>query len=230
MAQSTPTAKIASTGKRSPHSSTQATAWDRLTTESAKAFQAFTVYRDLAADDRSLTGVSQQLSKSKSLCARWSTQFRWVQRAMAWDCHQDQLRQKRRIAEREKIQERQLQNNRIASQAIMAPLIALAKRAQTHADAFAGVSAAELTKIASAAARALPRIHEDERTLTGTAAENNIPQPLTIVGAEFGWVQGRCQCGHPWDSHDQVARPTSLNGPRTMPCEIPGCGCEHFEE
>src|SRR5918994_2545612 len=100
--------------------------WDRLNDESTKAFQAFAAYRDLPADERSLSAVSEQLGKSKSLLARWSTQFRWVDRTAAWDSHQDQQRRKRAASEREKMLERQLQQNRIASQALMAPLLALA--------------------------------------------------------------------------------------------------------
>ena len=87
------------------------------------------MYRDLHVADRSLTALSQQLRKSKSLLARWSTQFRWVPRASAWDSHQDHLKRKRLIADRNKIYERQAHSNRIASQALMAPLVALAKRA-----------------------------------------------------------------------------------------------------
>ena len=84
-------------------------AYERQPGESAKAYQAFTLYRDLPLEERSLTTVSQRLGKSRSLCARWSTQFRWVDRASAWDNHQDQMRRARRAAEREKMYERQLQ-------------------------------------------------------------------------------------------------------------------------
>ncbi len=171
--------------------------------------------------------VSQQLGKSKSLLARWSTQFRWVDRANAWDSHQDHLKRKRLIAERDKIYERQMQNNRVASQALMAPLIALAKRAQSNADAFAGLSTTELAKTASFAARALPRIHEDERSLTSRQDELCKPEPIKIVGAEFCWVQSGCRCGHGWDTHDQLAG-TGEGSPGKMPCLIPGCGCDHF--
>ena len=145
--------------------------FDRLAKESAKAYQAFTMYRDLPIHERSLAMVSQRLAKNKSLCARWSTQFQWVDRAKAWDSQQDQIRRTRLAAEREKIYERQLQNSRIASQALMAPLIVLVKRTQTNADAFAGTSATELLKAASFAARALPRIHAEERTLAARPDE-----------------------------------------------------------
>jgi hypothetical protein len=205
----------------------QPPAWDRLTDESTKAFQAFAAYRDLPADERSLSAVSEQLGKSKSLLARWSTQFRWVERTRAWDSHQDQQRRKRAASDREKMLDRQLQQNRIASQALMAPLLALAKLSQTKADAFAGASAVELTKAATFAAKALPRLHDDERRLTNIADKDNKPEPLTIVGAEFAWVQSACECGHGWDSHDQLA---VENGSSAMPCMVSHCGCKHFAD
>ena len=123
--------------------------FERLEKESAKAYQAFVAYRDLPMGERSLTTVSQQLKKSRSLCARWSTQFRWIGRARAWDNEQDRQRRNRLAAEREKIYERQLQQNKIASQALMAPLVALAKRAQNNADTYAKVPTEVLTKLVS---------------------------------------------------------------------------------
>lgn len=218
----------------SRHSQTKsrcADRWERLKEESAKAYEAFTVYRDLPTGERSLTLVSRQLGKSKSLCARWSTLFGWVERAMEWDSFQDRLKRNRAIAEREKIYERQLQHSRIASQALMAPMIALAKRAQTKAEPFAGVSDYDLAKLASFSARALPRIHEDERTLAGPAQDSEVreQQPVTISGAKFTWVESTCDhCGHLWGQHDQST--TIENGAGPMPCTVAGCDCSKWLE
>jgi hypothetical protein len=55
-----------------------------LTGESAKAFAAFCVYRDLGAQ-RSLAAVGRSLAKSTTLVARWSSQWSWVERVAAWD-------------------------------------------------------------------------------------------------------------------------------------------------
>jgi hypothetical protein len=202
--------------------------FERSAKESAKAWEAFVVYRDLPISERSLTTVSQRLGKSRSLCARWSSSFRWVERAEAWDNHQDQMRRNRLAAERDKICERQMQHNRIASQALIAPLVALAKRAQTKADAFAGVSAAELTKLAAFAARALPGIHEDERKVAGRTDEaRNKQAPVRIASAEFTWVQGRCTCGHTWDQHHRSASAEHAPVAGTR-CTGPACPCEEF--
>lgn len=58
--------------------------YDRQAGESDKAFEAFAVYRDMGAA-RSVDAVSQKLSKSRSLIARWSSDFNWVERVSAYD-------------------------------------------------------------------------------------------------------------------------------------------------
>src|SRR4051812_13980669 len=99
--------------KRSSASSPSPTdSCDRLAGESTQAFEAFATYRDMAPGERSLTAVGERISKSKSLCARWSAQHNWLLRVQAWDASQDQLRRKRLAAEREKIHERQLNHTR----------------------------------------------------------------------------------------------------------------------
>jgi hypothetical protein len=58
--------------------------WERQPEETAVAYEAFTVYRDLGAS-RSLSKASRQLSKSKPLLQRWSSTWSWVARVDAWD-------------------------------------------------------------------------------------------------------------------------------------------------
>ena len=63
-------------------------AWERHCNETAKAFEAFAVYRDLGLA-RSLALVAQKLGKSRALIDRWSARHGWVERAAAWDVEQD---------------------------------------------------------------------------------------------------------------------------------------------
>ncbi len=56
--------------------------------ESARAFEAFSHYRDLGAS-RSTAKVGQELGKAASLMDRWSADWSWVRRAAAWDEEQD---------------------------------------------------------------------------------------------------------------------------------------------
>lgn len=70
--------------------------WERLPGESAKAYEAFCIYRDLPPHERSLKAVAEKLGgkrsgKSRALrpLERWSSRYRWVERAAAWDEEQD---------------------------------------------------------------------------------------------------------------------------------------------
>jgi hypothetical protein len=64
--------------------------WVRQRYESAKAFEAFSIYRDMGVS-RSLHNVAQVLSKSDTIMKRWSVQWRWVERAAEWDVECDRV-------------------------------------------------------------------------------------------------------------------------------------------
>ncbi len=57
--------------------------WERQFNESRKAFEAFTVYRDMGPS-RSQEKVARELGKSAQLMARWSVKWSWVDRVEAW--------------------------------------------------------------------------------------------------------------------------------------------------
>ena len=56
--------------------------WEKQPKESRQAFQAFQMYRDLGYA-RSQAKVAAALGKSEDLIARWSSRWRWVERADA---------------------------------------------------------------------------------------------------------------------------------------------------
>lgn len=58
--------------------------WDRQPGETSKAYQAFSIYRDLGAA-RSVRRVSEELAKTQTVIKRWSSAYNWVERAAAWD-------------------------------------------------------------------------------------------------------------------------------------------------
>lgn len=68
--------------------------YDKLPEESGKAYEAFAAYRDMG-EGRSLNAVSRHLSKSEQLLKRWSSAYRWVARAAAWDAYIDQQAQRK---------------------------------------------------------------------------------------------------------------------------------------
>lgn len=64
--------------------------WERQEKETPKQFEAFAIYRDLGGE-RSLARVSEELGKSETLMARWSSMNSWVDRCAAWDDERDRL-------------------------------------------------------------------------------------------------------------------------------------------
>jgi hypothetical protein len=71
--------------------------WEMQEGESAQAFEAFAIYRDMRAD-RSLSRVGQKLGKSGGLIERWSSENSWQERVLAYDQYLD----RREREEREK--------------------------------------------------------------------------------------------------------------------------------
>lgn len=59
--------------------SSDAKPWERQDGESAKAYQAFCKYLDMG-EKRSIRAVAQQLGKSATLMARWSSTWHWPDR------------------------------------------------------------------------------------------------------------------------------------------------------
>ena len=83
--------------------------WERQPGETAKAFYAFTFYRDLGPLERSITKVAQLYNAKKqlrALIARWSKKHSWVERAQAYDDHMDVLRRNQAEEEIQKMQKR----------------------------------------------------------------------------------------------------------------------------
>jgi hypothetical protein len=58
--------------------------WERQKGESTKAFEAFSIYRDMGPE-RSLRKVADQLGKSRALIERWSRLWKWVERTREYD-------------------------------------------------------------------------------------------------------------------------------------------------
>ena len=79
--------------------------WERQPEESAKAWEAFVIYRDLGLQ-RSLRKVAEELSKSETLMKRWSKQYDWPKRAQAWDAEQDRISRAAQVEEIKKMRRR----------------------------------------------------------------------------------------------------------------------------
>jgi Phage terminase small subunit len=80
-------------------------AWDRQKDEGDKAFEAFALYRTMGSA-RSLRKVAQELGKSDTLVARWSSKNNWTSRAVEWDFEQDRIHQRKHQQTIEEVRER----------------------------------------------------------------------------------------------------------------------------
>lgn len=85
---------------------TEMVPWERLHDESAKAFQAFALYRDLGPRERSLRRVAAELGRDRSLIERWSVRHRWQDRVAAYDAEEDRRKLARRWKDIEEMSER----------------------------------------------------------------------------------------------------------------------------
>lgn len=72
--------------------------WDKLPEETAKAWSAFQIYRDLPphnevqSDRRGFKNVADRIGhKSLTMVSDWSRKFGWVERSRAYDAHLGQL-------------------------------------------------------------------------------------------------------------------------------------------
>lgn len=79
--------------------------WERQEGETPKAYEAFTVYRDMGIQ-RSVRKVARELSKSETLMARWSGAYDWVDRVAAWDSEQDRVARQQQLDDIKKMRKK----------------------------------------------------------------------------------------------------------------------------
>lgn len=93
----------------------EAKPWERQDGESAKAFEAFRVYRDLGPN-RSIgkaLNASKGSGASKDMFKTWSARWKWVNRAAQWDSYLDEQRRKETENEITKMNKRHAEQARI---------------------------------------------------------------------------------------------------------------------
>lgn len=70
--------------------------WERQDDETPKAWGAFVVYRDMGPR-RSLRRVQSEEGTALAQLGQWSSRYRWVERAAAWDGHLDLIRRQEQV-------------------------------------------------------------------------------------------------------------------------------------
>lgn len=79
--------------------------WEMMDGESAKNFEAFSIYLDLGPT-RSCPQVAEKLRKSVGLMERWSRAYNWVERSTAWDQEQGREARESQLSEIAKMRKR----------------------------------------------------------------------------------------------------------------------------
>jgi hypothetical protein len=80
--------------------------WLQQVGESAKAFDAFSRYRDLLAK-RTFEAVARQLQCSGANVRRWALQWNWADRVWAYDSYLDEQDRSEQVRERREMRKRQ---------------------------------------------------------------------------------------------------------------------------
>ena len=87
--------------------------WERQQGEKPRAWAAFQIYRDMG-EDRGVTKVRDVAGGAykHSTLLTWAEQFRWVERARAWDNYVDRRRQAAFLKEQEEMARRHIETGR----------------------------------------------------------------------------------------------------------------------
>jgi hypothetical protein len=169
-----------------------------------------------------------------------------VERARAWDDEQDRLKREAFSREIAEIGKRHASQAKGVAQILMLPVMAAAKKLQSTKNDISALENMDLTdlfRLASSTAGLLTAMQRAERDAYGLdpnapavlsggragsrggEAAGAVAAPVSIAGAEFAWVQGKCTCGHTHSVHDQ----TNEN-PSIVPCTAKGCGCKKYRD
>lgn len=159
--------------------------WERQTAESAEAFEAWVVYRDMDGR-RSTRRVSEELSKSEGLIKRWALDWHWTERLRSWQRHVDELARQEQIAEIIKYRRRTARQMMAKAQTLMLPDMLLNEKLSKGAkieELLKGISNKELVMMSIRAAQALPQIAKAEALALGDTTERTeqVSEPLDVL-------------------------------------------------
>lgn len=81
--------------------------WERQKGESEKAYEAFSIYRDMGAE-RTITAVVKRLEKSRNLIDRWKDRWEWKERVRLFDNDLEKKARDKAIKDRKAMVDRQI--------------------------------------------------------------------------------------------------------------------------
>jgi hypothetical protein len=173
----------------------------------------------------------------------WSSRWKWVERARAWDAEADRKKREAMFAEIEAMGRRQATQAQAAAQILSMPMIAIGNKLKNDQGAgkqLESLTMLELIELSTKGAMFLRTMHLAEREARGVTADGVGPlrggglgrageaaelPAVTVTAAEFTWVQGRCTCGHTHSAHDQ-----EHENPLIVPCTVPACACKRYRD
>lgn len=151
--------------------------WEMQEGESAKAFEAFTVYRDLGPN-RSFTKAGAILNKSNQLMSRWASAYKWQMRVMAWDAELDRIKRELKFKEIEDMHQRHAKHAQSIETSAMVPIQSFLKKVQklqrTNEETdFDKMNIRDLFKLVKDIAHLMPKIMDAERKSRGEPTDIN---------------------------------------------------------
>lgn len=178
--------------------------WNRLPLESAKAFAAFSVYRDMGAErsiDKAyaayMTREPQQQLDNKSTSAKrasrywgeWSIKFRWVERARAYDDHLAQQLQDDYEAKLLRRQQQTLRDLLRDAEAQMRLFLGKLEKATMY-------DVRDLYTLARLRSELEDQIRRSLRMPVSTADVTSGGEPINSAPIEFVWTDMNDNGGH----------------------------------
>jgi len=104
--------------------------WDRQIKETAKAYEAFIIYRELGLE-RSYPKVAQRLLKSGTLIKRWSAKYNWTERIAEFDSYVSSKLDEQYIEKTKDVNREHLKLLEASRRALMSVIVTLNDKLET---------------------------------------------------------------------------------------------------
>lgn len=142
--------------------------WERQPTEPAKAFEMFTIYRDMSERKMHDGRIRKQFKCSNETITYYAYTYKWKERARAWDNFLDRKKQAETIKAVEEMASRHSKQAIAAARALMEPVKEMLERIQSPTkNEFKNMTIKELYRFTLDAIDKLPKIMEFERKARG---------------------------------------------------------------
>lgn len=145
--------------------------WDRRTTESAPAYDAFRNYLYMGTG-RSTAKVARALGKSKTLMDRWSGTYGWVARVAAFEQYQAREVDQAFMAENRDRARRHAELAALQLEAASLPARELMRKLQADENYLQKLPPAELVRLAATMGRTYKQLVVTERLARDMTTEN----------------------------------------------------------